>query len=104
MVVPSLFGRARATELLGYAEIPVIDVQVDPLDRVARLFKRAFDVTVRRDIAPRAPAAGVADRAGHRGGVRFFPVSYAQERVGRNARHFQVLQVPPPWSRMPISA
>ena len=88
-VVPSLFEQSyRATELLGYAEIPVIDVQVDPLDRVARLFKRALDITVAvtallvlLPLELLIVLAIVAESG--------LPVIYTQERVGKNARRFR---------------
>ena len=88
-VIPSLFEQSyRATELLGYAEIPVIDVEVDPLDRVARLFKRALDVTVAvtallllLPLELLIVLAIVAESG--------FPFIYTQERVGKNARCFK---------------
>ena len=58
-VVPSLFEESyQAAELMGYAELPVIDVDVDPLDRVERVFKR--------DAGPRRLERGAAARASSR--------------------------------------
>jgi exopolysaccharide biosynthesis polyprenyl glycosylphosphotransferase len=87
-VVPSLFEQTyRTTELLGYAELPVVDVAVDPLDRVARLFKRALDVSVALVamivLAPLEIAVVVAiviDSG--------FPIFYTHQRVGKNGRLF----------------
>jgi exopolysaccharide biosynthesis polyprenyl glycosylphosphotransferase len=89
-VIPSLFSQSyRSTELLGYAEIPVIDVEVDPLDRTARLFKRMLDVFVGLcllilllPLELLVVVAIVAESG--------LPVFYKQERVGKNARHFQM--------------
>src|SRR5664279_2605014 len=44
-VVPSLFEETYlSADLLGYGELPVIDVDVDPLDRVERTCKRILDL------------------------------------------------------------
>ena len=91
-VVPSLFEQSfRATELLGYGEIPVIDVEVDALDRVARFFKRIVDVTVALlmvvlllPLELLIILAIVAETG--------LPVFYKQERVGKNGRHFQMFK------------
>ena len=46
-VVPSLFEESFVSaDLLGYGELPVIDVDVDPLNRVERVFKRGLDIGV----------------------------------------------------------
>lgn len=89
-VVPSLFEQSyRATELLGFAEVPVIDVEVDPLDRVARGFKRTLDCCVALlailVLAPVELAIVIAILAD-----TGRPVFYKQERVGQNARRFQM--------------
>jgi lipopolysaccharide/colanic/teichoic acid biosynthesis glycosyltransferase len=87
-VVPSLFEQTyRTTELLGFAELPVVDVGVDPLDRVARTFKRALDVAV-------ASAAiilllplellvitAIVVESG-------LPVLYKSRRIGKNGKPF----------------
>jgi exopolysaccharide biosynthesis polyprenyl glycosylphosphotransferase len=91
-VVPSLFEQSyRATELLGYAELPVINVEVDPLDRVARFFKRTMDVCVAMfaiivllPLELAVVAAIVADSG--------LPIFYKQERVGQNGRRFQMFK------------
>ena len=91
-VVPSLFEQSyRAAELLGYAELPVIDVKVDPLDRVQLFLKRALDVTVScillipgMLLALVVAAAIKVDSPG--------PVLYRQERVGKNGRRFAMLK------------
>jgi len=87
-VVPALFEASyRTTELLGYSEIPVIDVDVDPLDRVARMFKRALDLCVATAMAivllplELAIMAAIAIESG-------LPVFYKHQRVGRNGRLF----------------
>ena len=73
---------------MGYAELPVIDVDVDPLDRVERIFKRALDlVVVRRRAAPSGFCPGFALAAAIKLDSRG-PVFYKQERLGRNGRHF----------------
>jgi exopolysaccharide biosynthesis polyprenyl glycosylphosphotransferase len=87
-VVPSLFEESyHAAELMGYAELPVIDVDVDPLDRVERAFKRTLDLAVSTVVVVLGflPGAALAaaiklDSPG--------PVFYKQERIGRNGRHF----------------
>jgi exopolysaccharide biosynthesis polyprenyl glycosylphosphotransferase len=87
-VIPSLFAQTyRATELLGYAEIPVIDVNVDAMDSVNRFWKRAMDLVVAAGaLALLLPlelliVAAIAAESG-------FPVTYKQYRVGKNGRRF----------------
>jgi exopolysaccharide biosynthesis polyprenyl glycosylphosphotransferase len=87
-VVPSLFEQTyRTTELLGFSELPVVDVDVDPLDRVARTFKRALDICVATvaliALLPVNLAVIVAIVA-----ESGFPVFYTHQRVGRNGRLF----------------
>ncbi|MBN1320238.1 MAG: sugar transferase [Thermoleophilia bacterium] len=87
-VVPSLFEQTyRTTELLGYAEIPVIDVEVDPLDRVARFTKRVLDLAVASVmiVVLALPLLGMIVAIVAETG---FPVFYKHERVGRNGRRF----------------
>jgi exopolysaccharide biosynthesis polyprenyl glycosylphosphotransferase len=87
-VVPSLFEESyQAAELMGYAELPVIDVDIDPLDRVERTFKRGLDLAVSGVVLiliflP-ALAIAAAVKLESRG-----PVFFKQERLGRNGRHF----------------
>jgi exopolysaccharide biosynthesis polyprenyl glycosylphosphotransferase len=87
-VIPSLFEQTyRATELLGYAEIPVIDVSVDAMDSVNRFWKRGLDLCVATAaLVVLLPlevciVAAIAAESG-------FPVIYKQERVGKNGRRF----------------
>ncbi len=87
-VIPSLFAQTyRATELLGYAEIPVIDVNVDAIDSVHRFWKRAIDLVVATGaltlLLPLELMIGIAIAA-----ESGFPVTYKQQRVGKNGRHF----------------
>ena len=87
-VVPSLFeGSYHAAELLGYAELPVIDVDMDPLDKVERTFKRGQDLGVSSLVLVLgflpALALAAAIKLDSRG-----PVFYKQERLGRNGRRF----------------
>jgi exopolysaccharide biosynthesis polyprenyl glycosylphosphotransferase len=87
-VVPSLFEESfLSTELLGYGELPVIDVDVDPLDRVERVFKRALDVAVSTTLMVLGFIPVVlliaAIKLDSRG-----PVFYKQARIGRNGRRF----------------
>jgi exopolysaccharide biosynthesis polyprenyl glycosylphosphotransferase len=89
-IVPSLFEQSyRATELLGYAELPVIDVEVDPLDRVSRLTKRVLDLATSAVLLvlllplELLIAAAIVLESG-------LPVIYKQERVGRHGRRFQI--------------
>ncbi len=87
-VVPSLFEESyHSAELMGYAELPVIDVDVDPLDRVERVFKRALDVAVSTTLMVLGFIPVVlliaAIKLDSRG-----PVFYKQARIGRNGRRF----------------
>jgi exopolysaccharide biosynthesis polyprenyl glycosylphosphotransferase len=87
-VVPSLFEESfHSAELMGYGELPVIDVDVDPLDRVERTFKRALDLTIASVVLLLGCIPGlvlmIAIRLDSRG-----PVFYRQERLGRNGRRF----------------
>lgn len=91
-LVPTLFEQSyRATELLGYAELPVIDVNVDPMDRVQRIVKRVLDVTAACVFMipglPLAAFLAAAIKLDSRG-----PVFYRQERVGKNGRRFGILK------------
>jgi len=87
-VVPSLFEESyRAAEILGFAELPVIDVNVDALDRFSRTIKRSLDVlvsvTVLFVLLPLwlTIAVAIVVESGR-------PVFYSQERVGKNGRRF----------------
>jgi exopolysaccharide biosynthesis polyprenyl glycosylphosphotransferase len=89
-VVPSLFEESyRSAELMGYGELPVIDVDVDPLDRVERVFKRAQDLGISSvllflGLIPALLLAATIklDSPG--------PVFYKQARLGRNGRRFMM--------------
>ena len=87
-VVPSLFEETfQSTELMGYAELPVIDVDVDPLDRVERTFKRVVDLSLSSAVLVLGiiPALVLVSliKLDSRG-----PVFYKQARLGRNGRRF----------------
>ena len=87
-IVPSLFEQTyRTTELLGFSEIPVIDVDVDPLDRVARFTKRVVDVVIASvGLVMLSPVLlGIIVAIVAETGL---PVFYKHERVGRNGRRF----------------
>ncbi len=87
-IVPSLFEQTyRTTELLGFSEIPVIDVDVDPLDRVARFTKRVVDVVIASvGLVVLSPVLlGIIVAIVAETGL---PVFYKHERVGRNGRRF----------------
>jgi exopolysaccharide biosynthesis polyprenyl glycosylphosphotransferase len=89
-VVPSLFEESyRAAELLGYAELPVVDVDVDPLNMVERLFKRIMDIVVSSAvlIVGCIPTLLLiaAIKLDSRG-----PVLYKQRRIGKNGRRFDM--------------
>lgn len=87
-VIPSLFAHTyRATELLGYAEIPVIDVNVDAIDSVNRFSKRAMDLVVATcalTLLLPLELMIVLTIAAESG----FPIIYRQQRVGKNGRRF----------------
>ena len=87
-VVPSLFEESYlAADLLGYGELPVIDVNVDPLNRVERIFKRSLDLVLSSALLILGSIPGLllvlAIKLDSRG-----PVFYKQQRVGKNGRRF----------------
>ena len=87
-VVPSLFEETfLSADLLGYGELPVIDVDVDPLNRVERVFKRTLDIGVSSVLLVLGSIPGllllVAIKLDSRG-----PVFYKQQRIGKNGRRF----------------
>ena len=89
-VVPSLFEESyHAAELLGYGELPVVDVDGDPLDRVERVFKRTLDIGISSALLLLGSIPGLllllAIKLDSRG-----PVFYKQERVGKNGRRFSM--------------
>jgi exopolysaccharide biosynthesis polyprenyl glycosylphosphotransferase len=91
-VVPSLFEQSyRATELLGFAELPVIDVEVDALDAMARFWKRVMDLCVAGGafllLLPLELliALAILTETG-------LPIIYRQQRVGKNGRRFSMLK------------
>ncbi|MBC7293809.1 MAG: sugar transferase, partial [Thermoleophilia bacterium] len=87
-IVPSLFDATfAAARIAGFLEIPVVDVQVDPLTRFQRIVKRQVDIAVALvallvGLIPSLFIA-LAIRLESRG-----PVFFMQERVGKNGRHF----------------
>ncbi len=87
-VVPSLFEESfLSADLLGYGELPVIDVDVDPLNRVERVFKRGLDIGVSSVLLVLGAIPGLlllaAIKLDSRG-----PVFFKQPRVGKNGRRF----------------
>ncbi|MBN1460357.1 MAG: sugar transferase [Armatimonadetes bacterium] len=87
-VVPSLFEESyRAAELLGYGELPVVDVDVDPLNVAERMFKRVMDMMISSVVLVIGFIPGLlillAISLDSRG-----PVFYKQQRVGKNGRRF----------------
>jgi Bacterial sugar transferase len=77
----------RRRVLMGYGELPVIDIDVDPLDRVARTFKRTLDLSLSSIVfllatIPLLLLVG-ALKIDSRG-----PIFYMQPRIGRNGRKF----------------
>jgi exopolysaccharide biosynthesis polyprenyl glycosylphosphotransferase len=89
-VVPSLFEETyRTSELLGQSEIPVVNLLVNPLDRVGRLSKRIMDigiaVLVLTVLLPLELAIAMAIFADSG-----LPIIFTQERVGKNGRHFML--------------
>ena len=87
-VVPSLFEESYlSAELLGYGELPVIDVDVDALNRVERAFKRAQDLIISSVLLVLSAIPCLlllaAIKLDSRG-----PVFYKQQRVGKNGRRF----------------
>jgi exopolysaccharide biosynthesis polyprenyl glycosylphosphotransferase len=92
-VVPSLFEETyRTSELLGQAEIPVIDLRVDRLDRIGRFTKRAVDLCAALLVLMVLLPLGlvlvtlIASTSG-------LPVIFKQERVGKNGRHFTLYKL-----------
>jgi exopolysaccharide biosynthesis polyprenyl glycosylphosphotransferase len=91
-VVPSLFEASyRPARLVGFEELPMIDMEVDPLDRVQRVFKRGFDLAVGLAAlmvtSPLMLGSALAIKATSKG-----PVFFEQERLGRNGKPFQLLK------------
>ncbi len=89
-VVPSLFEETyRTTELLRRSEIPVVDLQTNPLDRLGRTAKRAADLVFSSLalilLSPLLLAITLTTVA-----TSGMPVIFAQERVGKNGRRFMV--------------
>jgi exopolysaccharide biosynthesis polyprenyl glycosylphosphotransferase len=87
-VVPSLFEESYLhADLLGYGELPVIDVDVDPLNRVERVFKRGLDIIASSLLLILGFIPGLllvtAIKLDSRG-----PVFFKQLRVGKNGRRF----------------
>ncbi len=90
--VPSLFEYTyHAAKLAGFAELPVIDMHVDSLDRVQRTLKRALDLTVAACAvvfgAPLWLPVAIAVKLSSPG-----PILFRQERVGYKGRHFEMLK------------
>lgn len=87
-IIPSLFEPSfQASRLSGFAELPVVEVTVDPLDRVQRMFKRVFDVA----IAAFALVILLPLNLGISAAILLEngrPIVYSQERVGKNGRRF----------------
>lgn len=87
-IVPTLFEATYIqASLLGYGELPVIDVDVDPLSIAQRTCKRALDVCASSLLLVACAVVGLPllaaiklDSPG--------PIFYMQERVGKNGRHF----------------
>ena len=91
-VVPSLFEESyRPTRLAGFTELPVVEMEVDPLDRAQRLFKRMLDVVLAvLALALAAPFLALAALL-----VTLTspgPVFFRQTRVGKNGRQFTLLK------------
>lgn len=91
-VVPSLFEYGfKSATLAGFQEMPMVDLGVDPMDRVQRTLKRALDVaTAALALSLTAPALLAVAAA-----VKLTspgPVFFRQERVGHRGRHFQMLK------------
>lgn len=89
-IVPSLFDATfTAARMAGFLEIPVVDVQVDPLTRFQHIVKRQVDIVAALvallvGLVPSLFIA-LAIRLESRG-----PVFFMQERVGKNGRHFRM--------------
>ncbi|MBU2603200.1 MAG: sugar transferase [Actinobacteria bacterium] len=91
-LVPSLFEQSyRKAKLSGLAELPVVEMAVDPLDEVQRTFKRASDlaivVTALVVGSPLLLLIALAVKLTSPG-----PILFRQERVGAKGRHFQMLK------------
>ena len=87
-VVPSLFEESFVSaDLLGYGELPVIDVDVDPLNRVERVFKRGLDIGVSSVLLVVGAIPGLLLLATIKLDSRG-PVFFKQPRVGKNGRRF----------------
>jgi exopolysaccharide biosynthesis polyprenyl glycosylphosphotransferase len=91
-IVPSLFEESfRATILNGFHELPIINVDVDPLDRVQRTMKRILDVIVSSLtlvlLSPLLGLIALAIKLDSPG-----PVIFRQERVGLRGRRFLLLK------------
>ena len=89
-VVPSLFEETyRTTELLRRSEIPVVDLQTAPLDRLGRTTKRAADLVFSSltllVLSPLLLGITLAIVA-----TSGLPLIFAQQRVGMNGRRFNV--------------
>lgn len=87
-IVPSLFeGSYRSAKLAGLHELPVVDMAVDPLDRVQRIFKRILDLFVAIAalllLLPALLLVALLIKL-----TSPEPVLFRQERVGRNGAHF----------------
>jgi len=91
-LVPSLFEQSyRNAKLHGLAELPVVEMAVDPLDEVQRTFKRGLDLTIVVTAlvigSPLLLLISLAVKLTSPG-----PVLFRQERVGANGKHFQMLK------------
>jgi exopolysaccharide biosynthesis polyprenyl glycosylphosphotransferase len=91
-IVPSLFEESfRATVLNGYGELPIINVDADPLDRVQHTTKRVLDVAISAAVllllSPLFGVIALAVKLDSRG-----PVIFKQERVGLSGRRFNMLK------------
>jgi exopolysaccharide biosynthesis polyprenyl glycosylphosphotransferase len=91
-VVPSLFEQTyRTTELLGFAALPVVDIAVDTLDRVAQTFKRVLDICVAvTAILMLLPlhlliVVAIVAESG-------LPVLYKSQRIGKHGKAFNMLK------------
>jgi exopolysaccharide biosynthesis polyprenyl glycosylphosphotransferase len=89
-IVPSLFEYSyRNTKIGGLAEIPTIELAVDPLDRVQRTFKRTLDIVVSLLalilLSPILLTVAALIKLTSRG-----PIIFSQVRVGRNGEPFHL--------------
>jgi exopolysaccharide biosynthesis polyprenyl glycosylphosphotransferase len=89
-IVPSLFEYTyQNTCLQDYAEVPTIEMAVDPLDRAQATLKRACDLLV----AALALAVALPLLIAIAGSIKLTspgPVIFSQERIGRNGRSFKL--------------